>query len=39
MAHRDDGRSRDHRAGPLSGYRVIDLTMNMSGPLGTMVLA
>src|SRR5215472_1588430 len=25
--------------GPLSGYRVVDLTMNMSGPLGTMVLA
>src|SRR5260370_36257730 len=26
-------------AGPLAGYRVVDLTMNMSGPLGTMVLA
>src|SRR5438309_3046455 len=25
--------------GPLAGYRVVDLTMNMSGPLGTMVLA
>jgi crotonobetainyl-CoA:carnitine CoA-transferase CaiB-like acyl-CoA transferase len=24
---------------PLHGYRIIDLTMNMSGPLGTMVLA
>jgi crotonobetainyl-CoA:carnitine CoA-transferase CaiB-like acyl-CoA transferase len=27
------------RPGPLSGYRVVDLTMNMSGPLATMVLA
>jgi len=26
-------------AGPLAGYRIVDLTMNMSGPLGTMVLA
>src|ERR1700730_18849091 len=25
--------------GPLAGYRVVDLTMNMSGPLATMVLA
>src|ERR1700694_2636295 len=25
--------------GPLAGYRIIDLTMNMSGPLATMVLA
>ena len=27
------------RTGPLTGYRVVDLTMNMSGPLATMVLA
>jgi crotonobetainyl-CoA:carnitine CoA-transferase CaiB-like acyl-CoA transferase len=39
MAHRGDDRPPNLRAGPLSGYRVIDLTMNMSGPLGTMVLA
>src|SRR3982074_985537 len=25
-------------AGPLHGYRVIDLTSNVSGPLGTMIL-
>src|SRR6202158_4413514 len=25
--------------GPLAGYRIVDLTMNMSGPLATMVLA
>ncbi|HEV2300537.1 MAG TPA: CoA transferase, partial [Stellaceae bacterium] len=24
--------------GPLNGYRVIDLTSNVSGPLGTMIL-
>jgi crotonobetainyl-CoA:carnitine CoA-transferase CaiB-like acyl-CoA transferase len=28
-----------NNAGPLAGYRIIDLTMNMSGPFGTMVLA
>lgn len=28
-----------NRGGPLAGYRIIDLTMNMSGPLATMVLA
>src|ERR1700756_2283786 len=27
------------RAGPLAGFRIVDLTMNMSGPLATMVLA
>ena len=27
------------RTGPLAGFRVVDLTMNMSGPLATMVLA
>ncbi|HEX9545872.1 MAG TPA: CoA transferase, partial [Acidimicrobiales bacterium] len=26
-------------AGPLAGYRIIDLTMNMSGPFGTMLVA
>ncbi len=26
-------------AQPLAGFRVIDLTSNMSGPLATMVLA
>jgi len=26
-------------AGPLSGYRVVDLTVNMTGPLATMMLA
>src|SRR5579864_4996423 len=25
--------------GPLAGFRLVDLTMNMSGPLATMVLA
>jgi crotonobetainyl-CoA:carnitine CoA-transferase CaiB-like acyl-CoA transferase len=25
--------------GPLAGFRIVDLTMNMSGPLATMVLA
>ncbi|MGH7112976.1 MAG: CoA transferase, partial [Stellaceae bacterium] len=25
--------------GPLSGYRIVDLTSNVSGPLGTMILA
>src|ERR1700730_16417474 len=25
--------------GPLHGYRIIDLTSNVSGPLGTMILA
>jgi len=29
----------DGRTGPLAPYRVVDLTMNMSGPLATMVLA
>jgi crotonobetainyl-CoA:carnitine CoA-transferase CaiB-like acyl-CoA transferase len=28
-----------NRGGPLAGYRIVDLTMNMSGPLATMVLA
>ena len=27
------------RRGPLSGYRIIDLSENMAGPFGTMVLA
>src|ERR1700736_2286415 len=27
------------RGGPLAGFRIVDLTMNMSGPLATMVLA
>src|SRR6202047_1718336 len=25
--------------GPLHGYRIVDLTSNVSGPLGTMILA
>src|ERR1051325_3372245 len=25
--------------GPLNGYRIVDLTSNVSGPLGTMILA
>lgn len=29
----------DRTPGPLAGYRILDLTMNMSGPLGTMLLA
>ena len=24
--------------GPLHGYRIVDLTSNVSGPLGTMIL-
>ena len=26
-------------SGPLAGIRIVDLTMNLSGPFGTMVLA
>jgi crotonobetainyl-CoA:carnitine CoA-transferase CaiB-like acyl-CoA transferase len=29
----------EREAGPLAGYRIVDLTMNMSGPLATMMLA
>ena len=31
--------SKRVHAGPLAGFRIVDLTMNMSGPLATMVLA
>jgi len=33
------GQEPEASAGPLAGYRVIDLTANMSGPYATMVLA
>ena len=31
--------STSERAQPLAGFRIVDLTTNMSGPLATMVLA
>ena len=37
--HGPSGVAGDRREGPLNGFRIVDLTMNMSGPLATMILA